>query len=378
MNEAKELAKADAGFAKPRLPIGPATSDAKADAAMGPMIFSAWYVIAKSTDVGDTLTPIRVLGEPLVHFRKADGTPVVLDDRCAHRRYPLSRGKRVGDTIECGYHGFTYESSGKCIWAPGARADANLNFGVRAYPCAERGPWLWVWMGPPEQADPQQIPMPDMLDRPDDTVCGYKLNPCNYLMLIENLLDLSHLHFVHDAADRDSVSVVPEDAPAPPDGVAWRKVVEEAEVLLAAHFAGGDPKRRVRQEDGTTQFGPSLCFGYQRRDPLPDDDTPVVPALIQIAHAVTPLDERQTHQFFMTVISDPLVVEPAQMLHVLQEIVFEQDVEVVAEVQANVDADRRQGRTEVNMPYDRFGLRMRRILADMKAREIDYAASSHA
>jgi nitrite reductase/ring-hydroxylating ferredoxin subunit len=340
---------------------------------MAPFIFDAWYAIAPSSEVGRALGAIKVLGEPLVYFRAEDGTPVVLDDRCAHRRYSLSKGRLEGDQVQCRYHGFKYGRTGQCLWAPGlphAKDGAKgLKFGVRAYACAERGPWLWVWMGSPEDADPARIPLPDLQDKPESTICGYKMNPCNYMMIIENLIDLSHVAFLHQAADLEFVAVVPEDAPAPPDGVAWRKIVDSTELALSAALCGGDPKRLVKQTDTTIQFGPSLCFGTVMREPLAGDTEPVAPALMQIAHAITPQDERSTHQFFTLAMSDPFVMDRDEVKHIIQDIVFEQDVEVALDMQATIDNDRRTGRTEFNMAYDRFGLRMRAIIGAMKQRE---------
>ena len=79
--------------------------------AFAPFVRNAWYVVAESRAIGRELSHIRLLGEPLVMYRTEAGEAVVLDDRCAHRRFPLSKSKLVGDTIQCGYHGFTYEKS---------------------------------------------------------------------------------------------------------------------------------------------------------------------------------------------------------------------------------------------------------------------------
>lgn len=154
-------------FVIPELPLN--SSEARADGypeQMAPLVFSAWYVIARSEEVGRTLSSIRALKQPLVFYRTEDGEPVVFDDRCAHRRYPLSKGRLKGDHIECGYHGYTYGTSVQCIWASGVPVERapkqGLPFGVRAYPCAEKGGWLWVWMDDPDEADPAEISLPDL------------------------------------------------------------------------------------------------------------------------------------------------------------------------------------------------------------------------
>lgn len=259
---------------------------------LAPLIFDTWYVIAQSADVGRELGSITALGQPLVYFPTQDGRPVVLDDRCSHRRFALSKGKLVGDAVQCGYHGFTYRESGQCIWAPSVPVDeqgeVRLRFGVRTYPCAERGPWLWVWMGNPERADPDRIPLPNVQDNPESTISGYLLNPANYMMMIENLLDLSHLHFLHGATDLEHVEVPPREMPAPADGVAWSKVVESTTVGLIGAQHGCDPDRLCFFEELAVQYGPSLTFGTQMRKALPGDDAPVHPELLQIVHAITP------------------------------------------------------------------------------------------
>lgn len=91
-----------------------------------------WYVAAHSHEVGRELLGRTVLGEPLVLYRtEEDGSPVVLHDRCVHRRYPLSEAptRLDGDRIVCGYHGFTYDTTGTAD-DPGAHATAHSGTGI--------------------------------------------------------------------------------------------------------------------------------------------------------------------------------------------------------------------------------------------------------
>jgi phenylpropionate dioxygenase-like ring-hydroxylating dioxygenase large terminal subunit len=78
-----------------------------------------WYVAAYGHEV--TRNPLGrvILGEPIVFFRKQDGTPVALEDRCAHRHLPLSMGRLVGDLLQCRYHGLCYDGTGQCVKIPG-------------------------------------------------------------------------------------------------------------------------------------------------------------------------------------------------------------------------------------------------------------------
>ena len=80
---------------------------------------NAWYVAAWDREVGRELLPLTILGEPLVFFRQTDGQVVALHDACPHRKLPLSMGRLKENTVECGYHGLTFDGTGACVRAPG-------------------------------------------------------------------------------------------------------------------------------------------------------------------------------------------------------------------------------------------------------------------
>lgn len=80
-----------------------------------PFVRNAWYVAGWSGEFGEALTPVTLLGEQLVLYRCADGKLVALEDRCPHRLLPLSKGRRIGDTVQCGYHGMTFGPDGACV-----------------------------------------------------------------------------------------------------------------------------------------------------------------------------------------------------------------------------------------------------------------------
>src|SRR5689334_2658457 len=116
---------------------------------------ASWYVAARSAEVkggkgGQPLGRV-LLNEPVVLFRREDGSAVALEDRCCHRQLPLSMGKVEGDALRCGYHGLKFDTSGKCVEIPG-QDSIPPQARVRAYPLVERYRWLWIWMGDPAQA----------------------------------------------------------------------------------------------------------------------------------------------------------------------------------------------------------------------------------
>jgi phenylpropionate dioxygenase-like ring-hydroxylating dioxygenase large terminal subunit len=156
-----------------------------------------WYAAAFPEDVGRQLLPRTLLNENVVLFRLQDGTPVALEDRCAHRRLPLSLGRLIGDSIECAYHGLVYDRTGTCIKIPGEKRVPGSGH-VRRFPIAERHRYLWVWMGNPDEADQSLIPDYSRIADPAWGTTRIQLHlDCNYLLTVDNLLDLSHLPYVH-------------------------------------------------------------------------------------------------------------------------------------------------------------------------------------
>jgi len=161
---------------------------------------NCWYIAAWRHELGRSLLGRTLLGEPVVMYRREDGTPVALADRCIHRRYPLSLSRLEGDAVQCMYHGFTFDSSGACVRIP-SQERVPPTYRLRAYPLAERWEMVWIWMGDPELADPARIP--DMsvmhLDTPGwrPAVGGRVTAKARYTFIQDNILDLSHLSYLH-------------------------------------------------------------------------------------------------------------------------------------------------------------------------------------
>jgi phenylpropionate dioxygenase-like ring-hydroxylating dioxygenase large terminal subunit len=156
-----------------------------------------WYCAALAEEIGRAPLGRIFLNEPVVMYRKADGAAVALEDRCCHRRAPLSKGKIEGDNLRCGYHGLLYEPGGRVIWAPG-QDKLPPGAEVRSYPLCEKHGWVWIWMGDPALSDPKAAPAFHWYDAPGWASCGACLDvKANYMLLVDNLLDLSHLAFLH-------------------------------------------------------------------------------------------------------------------------------------------------------------------------------------
>lgn len=266
-----------------------------------PFIYDEWYVAAFAGEVASDLLSRKLLERNILLFRTSSGEVVALDDRCAHRSFPLSQGQRDGDTIICGYHGFRYDANGDCIEVP-AMTVCPKSIGVRRYPLVEKGPLLWIWMGDPELAATAPIPDTSFLSSPDwETSQGYLHLSGNYVSLHENLLDLTHLSYVHA-----KTFGTPEYARAPyltelNDGhyLVRREVIPTILPPVWAEpsgLAGIKTAARVAQSE-------YLSPGYHRVSTsffdtaVPEDEREV--SSIRTAHLPTPESSGSTHYFIV-------------------------------------------------------------------------------
>jgi phenylpropionate dioxygenase-like ring-hydroxylating dioxygenase large terminal subunit len=159
---------------------------------------NSWYVAAWDREVSRTPLARTLLGEPVVLFRTEGGQAVALEDRCCHRQLPLSMGKLEGDRLRCGYHGLVFDTAGKCVEIPGQQS-IPPQAKVRSYPAVERFNWIWLWMGDPAKADPALIPNWWWADSPDWAFTRPERVHlrCNYQLIADNVLDVTHLAYVH-------------------------------------------------------------------------------------------------------------------------------------------------------------------------------------
>lgn len=157
-----------------------------------------WYVAGWSHEVAPSTPFARVLlDEPIVFYRTEAGAVVALEDRCCHRLAPLSRGRIEGNCLRCMYHGLKFDSAGTCVEIPGQdRIPPTAR--VRSYPVAECDRLIWIWMGDAARASAADIPrVPGVDERGWDMKPGYLHFKAEYLLVLDNLLDFSHLSYVH-------------------------------------------------------------------------------------------------------------------------------------------------------------------------------------
>lgn len=160
-------------------------------------LLNAWYVAAWDDELAPGARLRRVLLErPVLLWRDTAGMAHALDDRCPHRLVPLSAGTFKGDVVQCRYHGLEFDTAGRCVHNPGGAIPAAAR--VRAYPLVERHSFLWIWLGDAERADPALIPAIPSQDPTGWWVGKDMLHvKSNYLLEIDNIMDLSHIEFLH-------------------------------------------------------------------------------------------------------------------------------------------------------------------------------------
>lgn len=173
-----------------------------------PYPLNAWYVAGWDYEVTRKPLARRIADRPLALYRTEDGKAVALADACWHRLAPLSMGKVVGrDEIQCPYHGIRYNSAGRCTSMP-AQETINPSALVPSFPIVERHRFIWVWLGDPSKADPDLVPDMHQVEDPDWAGDGKTIHAaCNYQLVMDNLMDLTHEEFVHEGSiGNDSIS----------------------------------------------------------------------------------------------------------------------------------------------------------------------------
>ena len=263
---------------------------------------NCWYVAAWDHEVlADTLLARTLLGNAILIYRKADGSPVALDNRCSHRHAPLSMGRREGDSIRCLYHGLKYDAEGQCVEIPGQDA-IPAKLCQRAYPIVVRERWLWIWMGDPARADEALIPQTFSLK--DD---GWRYKPgylhynTDYLLICDNLLDFSHLSYVHERTLGGSPNIAQArpEVKRIPRGVHVTRDVRNT-VPAPYHARLGSFAGQVNRRFSYDFMVPGVLLMKTHVKPAERDDDDMTGALqFHSCQALTPETETSTHYFFM-------------------------------------------------------------------------------
>lgn len=157
-----------------------------------------WYVAGFSNELTDKPIARTFLNQAVVLFRSGDGKAAALEDRCCHRTLPLSFGTVESNGLRCGYHGLLFAPNGTCIEIPGQpRIPGKAQ--VKSFPVVEKNRIIWIWMAREDGGQPTHEP-PAYRFHDDPAYkfgSGHFHYSAPYQLIHDNLLDLSHLGYVH-------------------------------------------------------------------------------------------------------------------------------------------------------------------------------------
>lgn len=268
------------------------------------MVRNRWYMAAFSDEISRDPMERTILGKPVAIYRKEDGVPVAMYGICPHRYYPLAKGRLRGDDLVCGYHGFVFAADGKCIEVPSQ--GTGTGFCQPTYPIEERGPICWIWMGDVDKCDPALIP--DYSDFGLDQE-GWRFSSTNYFhlkaryqLLVDNLLDLTHLPYVHHHISGGGAMANPKlTEEQRPESYRVSRVSKVPFTEFHAKMFGPDARFEGLSDflSLTDFYGPELI-----RTSMPitlaiegQDDVPPELGSLFILHGITPETATSTHYF---------------------------------------------------------------------------------
>jgi phenylpropionate dioxygenase-like ring-hydroxylating dioxygenase large terminal subunit len=355
------------------------------------LIRNMWYVAGWSEEfAAGKLLGQTIVGLPVVLWRIESGSDagqvVALEGRCCHKRMPLASGKLLADgTLECAYHGLCFNSTGQCVKIPSQPGSPiPKRAKVRPYPVIEQDGLVWVWMG---DADPAAAPprVPEM--KSADWECIHQPNnvvAANYLLLIENLLDISHFYPLHDGNIGDAA---------------------HSEIPVEFDFASIDGNRSIKciRQAKSYHHPPYLAdfFGYELVDRY-HTHAMVSPGIVRVdlrcappgqlgteaergyilTHMITPIDEKH-HNWRIGVTckadhrwpADPSISTARRVATQFPGVVAE-DLWALVEQQSMFDLGDERYPGEMHLRSDTALLKAREIVRDLVAAETAPAAET--
>jgi vanillate O-demethylase monooxygenase subunit len=324
--------------------------------------YDCWWVAAFASELGQNLIGRWLLDTPVLLYRTQSGEAVALRDRCPHRAAPLSAGQRLGDDVQCGYHGFTFAPDGRCVRIP-SMDSVPRSVRVEAFPVIEQGPFVWVYLGDRERLD--SVPPPPVLDWWGDpgfaTVHGAMPIAGNYMLLKENVLDLTHFGYVHRSSFKITDWKDPPVFETTGDVTGYRQSFSRSPLPPIFAEPMGLPSGAPYDRENYGSFqSPALQIAAVD---LIDPDTRTVTGRFRVVHATTPVDMNNMH--YLWLLGRDFGIDPERMeaLKAITEVGFAEDEAIIEAVQRVMTHDRRAGdMPEVSVKMDTAGVQARRIV----------------
>ncbi|WP_448628412.1 Rieske 2Fe-2S domain-containing protein [Geodermatophilus sp. URMC 64] len=330
-----------------------------------PLVRNGWYVGAWSDEVGRTLMQRWICGRPVCFYRLSDGSVNAIEDRCPHRRYPLSLGRLEDDVITCNYHGYKIDGSGTCVGV--AEQPDTPRASVHRFPLVERDGIVWIWPGDADRADPADIPDVSWLSDENWThVHGVVPLRSRQILLVENLLDLTHETFLHPGSiGNAAVAATPIDVTSEGNRVSFVRHMIGIEAPPFYRSSMGVTTDIDRWQDGDF-YAPGVFVLNIRIAPTGTEEPEGFH--MKVLYGMTPETETTTHDFFAlgrdyrTDDAELSRFQLDQQLAVMQE-----DVDALEIQEVMVASD--PGMIESSIRSDVAGIRRRRLVEKMAKAE---------
>lgn len=332
---------------------------------------NAWYPAAWSADLADTPLDIQLLDQMIVLFRDEGGHPKALYDACPHRFAPLSKGRLRDGKIICGYHGLEFDGTGRCVRNPHGNGATISALHVRSFPVAERYGMVWIWMGEEELADSQPLPDLPLFDDPALTwVYGQLDVRVHYELITDNLLDLTHVEFLHPflASPGDSTRTHYHCRQVGDEVRSVYTIRDEPVTGLFRLLWQGAPAKANMVADIVWQAPArlSLKTGMSKGASPADDDPQLV-----VMHLLAPRGEEATRYFWAAGRNSAKdSAEVSAMLKQGTQNAFEfEDEPMIAAVRSRMRSNDLMAHKPAILPIDEGAVRARRIVARMLGKE---------
>lgn len=333
---------------------------------------NAWYVAAHAQEVdGEALFSRTLLGEPVLLYRTMDGDIAAMSDRCSHRSAPLHLGKRSGDAVTCPYHGLVYDKTGACVSSPHGDGLIPPTALQRAFRAIERYGLIWIWMGEGARADPVLIPDYGFLSAasPDAVFSGYLHSQGNYLLMIDNILDLSHADFLHPGflGTQNAVTAQRPKVSESQRGfrVAWQFDDSPTMAIFAPAMQGIERTDGWLWVDWEPAGSMKLHSGVTRSG-QPREDGVSLTAM----HCMTPETEKTTHYFYA--VTRDFMIDPktnALMAHLTKQAFATEDKPMIEAVQRYMGNDEFWSLKPAILSSDVAAVRARRAIEKLVREE---------
>jgi len=339
------------------------------------MLTNTWYMAAWPSElVQGKLLGRTIANQPILMFRKQDGTAVALGDRCPHRFAPLHRGRQVGDVVQCGYHGLEFGADGRCSRNPHGGASKPKAATVPVFPIVERHGMVWIWVGTAE-ADEELISeeFSFVADSRRGHARGYIHVSANYLLLLDNLMDTSHGLYLHpDSLTTEEMRNNYKQTVEMDSGVV-SLLLQQFSVKPPAFWAAALPAstKRVDLHDSVRGLIPSnvihnVAYSAAGHPPYSEGG-----ASSRSAHMFTPESETSSHYFYCN--SRDYDVESVEVGNRINEALYRifstEDKPMIEAQQRMIGPRELMELKPVLLPTDKAAVLMRRRISDLVSRE---------